>query len=613
MRAVSDNWKEKQRANFVGESDVKITLDITDPEAVADASASSNTVAQHSKTSQVINDKDKTIKNYATLEQNFWCLDGSNEILPIVPSTPQEKAQIGDVGYVSGGLCKGDCSFNSNPIITLTFSRVFTATIPAITITWSTMDNEFAREFKLTVYNGETAIFEQTIENNTDISNIIYHDFASYNRITLEIIKWSKPLTRARLADIDLGLSKEFFKNEIISMSFLEEVDAVTATLPTNQFKFELDNSTDFFNPYNEEGFNKYLCSRQRVISKIGYYNETTQSVEWIQMGEYYLSDWNSPQNTLTAQFEANNLLSFLNNKRYIECYVTESGVTLYSLAENLLSNAGLRKNADGSNKWVISDTLQNITTTGILPVCTQFEALQYIAQAACCVLFCDNQGNIHIEPLPDDEYDYRIDSFNSYKFPEVEVQKILGKVNVNCYTNKPSNDWEELFNGILDVTGDETIIIEFSSPTLILNGTTFQCSVTGNVQSYEAEWYNSACRLHLYGCSGEVTVVINGKSVDTSSRIVSVVNDSSADDEQDIDNPLITSYEQAKSVGIWVKNWLIKRNRVSTDWRCDPRLNALDIISVQNKYEAINKVRATSISITYNGGFKGKMTGRLI
>lgn len=609
MRTVSQQWKSNQNKNFVGESDIKIILDVTDPEAVADAEATANTATYYSKPEQVINDKDKTIKNYATLEQNFWCLDGTNRVLPEYNNS-SPLTGIGDVGYVSGILSKADRTFENNPIITLSFSRVFSTTIPAITIIWNRLNGEYATDFKVTVLNGDDVVIAKSVTGNSSVDCIIYEDFASYDKITIEIIKWCKPISRVRLTEIDLGISKEFLKEAIISMSIQEEVDAVGASLPTNTLKFELDNSDEFFNPYNEEGFYRYLCRRQRIIAKVGYYNNVLDYMEWVQMGEFFLSNWDSPQNKITANFEANNLLSFLNNRKYIECNVGSSGTSLYDLADTLLLSAGLRKNADGSPKWILSNVLKNIITTGIIPVCTQLEALQYIAQAACCVLFCDNIGNIHIEPINEQTTDYAVNLFNSYQFPEIEVQKILGKVQVNCYTYKAASDSTELFNGILDITGDETVAIEYSTPTFDASSVSF--SITG-ATSHSAVKYNNGCRLTLNGCSGSVTVVISGKPIETSTRIVSIVNDPNSDDEQDIDNPLITSYEHARIVGLWVKDWLTKRNQVSTEWRCDPRLNAMDIIQIENKYAAINKLRVGYVEMRYNGSFKGKLTGRLL
>ena len=62
MRSVSNKWKQNQAQEFVGECDVKVIIDVTDPVAVADATATVNTLAYFSKPQQIMNDKDKDIK-----------------------------------------------------------------------------------------------------------------------------------------------------------------------------------------------------------------------------------------------------------------------------------------------------------------------------------------------------------------------------------------------------------------------------------------------------------------------------------------------------------------------------------------------------------------------
>ena len=55
-------------------------------------------------------------------------------------------------------------------------------------------------------------------------------------------------------------------------------------------------------------------------------------------------------------------------------------------------------------------------------------------------------------------------------------------------------------------------------------------------------------------------------------------------------------------------------KNRMilSSDWRADPRLDALDMVSNENAFNT-NKVLMTNVEYTYNGAFKGKGEGRVI
>lgn len=83
---------------------------------------------------------------------------------------------------------------------------------------------------------------------------------------------------------------------------------------------------------------------------------------------------------------------------------------------------------------------------------------------------------------------------------------------------------------------------------------------------------------------------------------------------DQTVDNPMITTEEQAQAVGAWTMNILKGRTTVSGEFRPDTRLSAGDIVTVENQFiENGNKIVVTSIKYDFDGGFKGSFEGRVI
>ena len=70
---------------------------------------------------------------------------------------------------------------------------------------------------------------------------------------------------------------------------------------------------------------------------------------------------------------------------------------------------------------------------------------------------------------------------------------------------------------------------------------------------------------------------------------------------------------ENAKLVAQWVAEVLQHRNIVKGTYRPDPRLDVLDVISVESKYSENFVSAVTDISYTYNGAFRGTYTCREI
>ena len=129
MQAVSKAWIENQAKPFVSESFVELVYEISDPELLADATASDNGSAYFSNTDAIANEIDETMIRYATFERNLWKMDGSCRLLP-------EEPPYTGTGFVSDTICDENGLFTKNPVITISFSKVYSRVIPGITIRW---------------------------------------------------------------------------------------------------------------------------------------------------------------------------------------------------------------------------------------------------------------------------------------------------------------------------------------------------------------------------------------------------------------------------------------------------------------------------------------------
>lgn len=78
------------------------------------------------------------------------------------------------------------------------------------------------------------------------------------------------------------------------------------------------------------------------------------------------------------------------------------------------------------------------------------------------------------------------------------------------------------------------------------------------------------------------------------------------------IDNPLVVDDERALSLGRWIATHLGHRMTLESSWRADVRLDALDIVTNESKYNTSN-VRMTEVKYTYNGAFRGTGEGKVI
>ena len=182
MVQPSQRWLDKFNETLVPETFVKITYAITEPGLQEDAIPSTNGEVSFSDVSSVVKNESLGYTKYATGELNFVPLDGTFQIpFANVPestlytlTTPEYDALTTsdndvllcnlfiypeEAGYVSE-FCVSD---SYHPKITLSFSKLHTAKIPGVTITWSQTCNEWATSFKLTAYSGKAVVSTKTI------------------------------------------------------------------------------------------------------------------------------------------------------------------------------------------------------------------------------------------------------------------------------------------------------------------------------------------------------------------------------------------------------------------------------------------------------------------
>lgn len=595
MQIVSDKWKLAHRQQLLNESFVDISIGVADPDAIADAKATDNGACYLANTSDVVRGLDRSIPNYATFEENLWLLDGESEIVP--------ESGWKDSGFVGDTLSNKDCTFKVNPLIVISFSKVHSHVVPGITITWGEAFGEYAEQFRVTAYNENTEVASVFITDNTSVRSEVEFDIENYNRITIEVIKWCLPYHRVRISDIFIGLKKLYTKRDILEFSHEQDVDPICATTPTLKIGFSLDNSDNKFDPNNSTGFSKYLMERQKVEVKYGQKidNKTT---EHISAGVTYLSEWDSPQNGLKSTFVSRDLLEFM-QKDYLKGMYNPTGVSLYDLAEDVLTDANLPKNARGEVMWKIDESLKSIYTTAPLPIAPGAVCLQYIAQAARCVLYSDRLGILHIEPVSTEVSDYALTSFNLFTRPEITLRKPLSDITTKVYNYFIEETGKELFNGGVVVNGTDEITIMYSDTAMNVSA-----SISGGTL-ISATYYSNACCLTITG-SGTIQIILTGDSLTTSNSEYKLpVNDDG--ESQTVDNPLISSTELAVVVSNWVRDNLTARKIINVGgWRSDPRLDAADLITSANKYTT-DMVRVTNIKYTYSGAFRGSLEGVVV
>lgn len=513
----SEKWLSQYNNTLVPEMFIQITYHASDDKAQTDAIASSSSQVVFSDVSDITDLDNLPSVKYATGELNLWLLDGSCTLIP--SSEPYENA-----GYVSFE----NVSDANHPVVTFSFSKVHQEKIPGITIVWSELFNEYATSFRVSAYNGSSLLQEKQIDNNTLVESSVDLEISGYDSIVIEILSWCVPNHRARIEQVEFGQRVRFNKEDLLSYSHESKRDPISGQLSKDSISFSVNNSDQKWNPINPGGLYQYLYERQAVFVKYGM--ELDGETEWINGGKFYLSNWNTPSNGITASFEARDALVFLSDSPYTG---RKSG-TLYEMcydALELLDVTGI--------SYFINENLKNYSTdfSSSNSSYKNSDVLQLAANAAGMALYQTRDGEIRVDWVPFSPEDkssiYEISEMNNFEYPEIS------------FSNKLKN---------------------------------ISYSVNGASKTYPA------------GATGDGV---------TQSVSNSLLSDSIIAQPK---NALTESYK------------VLSNRRIATlSYRASPHNDALDFVKLNHQFGYSSNLLITDAKYTFNGCFKGSVTGYMI
>lgn len=312
----------------------------------------------------------------ATLEQNRWCLDGSNVILPADNRYPD--------GFVSSAI-------GSSTVIKR-FSDPHD--LPGVTLTFDTRTSEWATAVTLSWLDENDDVIDSVTVNPTDVTCEIQFGGTDIYGIKIEMAI-DLPTHRVRLEEVMYGISKTYTNDDIINAKHSIDIDPLSRRLPSENLEFTIYDPNHEYDPSNLAGIYAYINKNAPIQIQYGY-TLPDGTVEWLAPDTYSLSDIPTFQKS-QVKFKAVGLIETLTDKYYKS---TLGNKNLYDMAVDVLEDADLAPTPQGDDPWDIDDSLKTMYTTAVLPITTHKEALQMIAHAAGCRLYTDDSNIIHLKPF---------------------------------------------------------------------------------------------------------------------------------------------------------------------------------------------------------------------
>lgn len=426
----------------------------------------------------------------ATLEKDYWKLDGSYEPFP---DSPQNTSW----GIWSNSMSDENGNFSVPPVITLSFQSIHKSA--GLTFEFCPYGNNYCNHMLIQWYLDNAVIKEA--EFYPAAWRCEYRcTVEKYNKIIITFYSTNKPYRYLKVQNIQHGINEYFSEDEIEAASVLEEVDISALELSVNTLEFRLRTANDDFDIFNPKGLYNLLQKKQQLCVE-GDIDGTL-----INFGYFYLNDWNDDEGMteITAQ-DAIGIMSNTTFKGNIY-----DGVKALNVIDEIMNDAGFGYSVDSR--------IGDIKISGWLPICTHREALQQVAFALGAYVDTSRGGMVKICFGADEDVIYKIGMDRKAVGSSAVLREYVSGVSVTEHSYVLGAVVEELYKGSLYAGDNEITFSEPSVVTAVSGGTLKESGVNYCIVNMEAD--------------GEVTV--KGKKYTDNTSVITVNVDTVAAGEKE-------------------------------------------------------------------------------
>ena len=609
---------------------------------------------------------DTSAKNieYATLEENYFRVDGSMYFMP----ENNERIQLLTNGVVTDEIC-GIVRINFNDTysikgVTLDFGSAYPASF-AIKTAAKTLE----------YVNDSDYFYTTDVLGDTNYIEIVPTAMVGGQQ-------------RFRLRSILMGVGLVYANNHTKNMSLEEYVSSISEDLPSETLKYSFFDELKQFDVDNENSFINFLETMQKITLSFGITLETGD-IEWHQIATTYLKDWKS-QNGIVS-LTATDRLAQMEDEYTLANRIYDR--TAYAEAQAIFNDAGLQP-----DEYFIDEYLNDVYLHNPMPKGTHKECLQILANACRCIVRQDENGIIRIvanfanvlEPedldiatngvtawskptniligssvvYADMTTDFTNAQGTMYFLPEngnyletsyvsEQIAKTDGTFDENPRLSIKMPASYTYFNVTVDFNGnhpEEMTIYTYHNGSLVDN-VNFTGLKQSNLLIYEFKDFDEMVFEFTKGHPNNRVLVNSVAFADLSDYVLTKkdmlsypvgykerrvkavrckiftykLNDKNEPEEvkdevfaakvinangdiKTIQNPLVSTESHAALLAEWIGNYYSNNISYDVDYRGEPRNNAADIIHMES--EAMNnlQVEITKHTLSYNGAFRGKM-----
>jgi hypothetical protein len=560
---------------------IKIKAAVVDSTAAPNMTVTNNGELTFSDSENVLESTVLSTK-YAVLDNNYTVLDG-NYSLPIRGGSFDYQKYVGDE------ISALDGSFVTSPA--LTFTSTLTHSILGLGIIF---DSRFyPKKIRVVASLSSVDGYDKTFDNINTSNFVIDEPIADFDTLKIYFLEHYTQY-HARMEQIEFGLMQTYDTGNLTSFSIENTVNMASLALPKDKFTFTLKNADGEFDLENPTGVPQYITGNQIIQYDIYYDGAFVKTVYRTTTGGVSSSNQDITITCGTA-------IDLMTDVYYKGMYYL-SGRSLYDLALDILQFNYPDATYWQYNKWNIDSSLSSIVSLAPLPVKASNILLQYIANAAGCLLYVDNNGYINIAPPNITNTGKTIDFDVMSAKPSISQIPPLKNLSVNYYEYTVDSSTTTIDKRI-ETTGAFSVQFSYSQMYNMSIGI-----VNGTITTSEV--YAGYAIVTGTATTADCVISITGYKLSTTQSQYIANYNAIGVDHSEIDNPLITDVSRATAINVFVGDYLEERNTYTAGYTGDVEILAGDVVSAESEFSSPNTFDAVVISnkLSYNGVLSGNV-----
>lgn len=564
-----------------------------------------------------VSDDDRKGKNYATLEQDYFKLDGTF----VLPNNDATKNP--GIGYVSEDLFEditGDVKFQFTPTFGTSQEKICNG------MTFYFQNNqplEFDLKIIYVIDDTTEPITFGTLELTQDDAEIMSNgaimfkfDPISVFRGELQINDMLYTNRRIRLQEIDFGLSAVYENEELISFKTIEQCDRFADTMPINECEITLGDFNGKFDITNPKGITDVLNENVVIKPFVGVVTEDN-GIEYCSKGTYWLKDWN--YNGKQAVLNGQSVFGKLLDMDYTKLKQVEGRDPFVTEWLNYKSE-----------KWGVefdltlpyTASLSNYISDEFAKVDTKLNTLQKMIGYCGGVLNQTRDGKIKYLYiyLGSEEGFERLEQIVMKDYANIKNNDPINTLSVTEYIyNDPSSELETFYENTIQSNDIVELYIPFDDYKAVQFPYTENCTVLES--NFELQWlYDTYVYLKLQ-CNGNAKVVLQGYSY-KNSKTENKVSINQVGKEIKIENDFYST-NGTLDIRYYSNNYIEYQKRfrpkrsIKVSFNGLPHYETGDIIHIEGKkygnYTPFYMTYITRIESEFNGSYRETIEGDVI